>query len=157
VTRDGRLRAATALLALVGVGISGYLLAVRATGGTYVCSTGGCEVVQSSRYAELGGLPVAAIGLVGYLLILAAAALPGDAGRAAGLSLALGGFAFSAYLLYVQLVLVDAVCLWCIASEAVMALLLAAAVARVCGEPATDSGRSRILPRLSRPIIGSKD
>jgi uncharacterized membrane protein len=131
---DPVLRVLTAALALAGAAISGYLVYTRAAGAGYLCPTGGCEVVQSSHYAELHGIPVAAIGLAGFLLMLTAAAVPGEAGKAAGLSLALAGFVFSGYLVYVQLAALDAVCLWCIASDAVLTLLLAVALVRVCGQ-----------------------
>ena len=61
------LRLATAALALAGAAVATYLLVVRATGSSLVCSTGGCEAVQSSPYAELAGVPVALLGLIGFL------------------------------------------------------------------------------------------
>jgi uncharacterized membrane protein len=87
--------------------------------------------VQSSRYAEVLGVPVAVVGLVGYLLILLSSAVPGELGRAAGAAFALTGFGFSMYLLYVQLAVIDAVCLWCVASDGVMTLLVATTLLRV--------------------------
>ena len=52
--------------------------------------------MQNSSYAELAGIPVAVLGLIGYALILASLWLPGDSGRLAGAVLALVGFGFSA-------------------------------------------------------------
>ena len=66
-------RIASAVLASLGAAISAYILYVRETNGSLVCSTGGCETVQSSSYAELLGLPVAALGLAGFVVLLAAA------------------------------------------------------------------------------------
>ena len=74
------LRLASAVLAAAGAAITGYLLYVRQTGGTLACATGGCETVQSSSYAEVLGVPVAGIGLLGFLGLLAAA-LPTASGR----------------------------------------------------------------------------
>ena len=61
---EDALRLASAVIAVLGAVITAYLLYVRQTGGALACSTGGCETVQSSSYAEVLGLPVAALGLV---------------------------------------------------------------------------------------------
>lgn len=121
---ETRLRTAIALLALVGTGIAAYLAYIRYTGGTYACTTGGCELVQSSRYSEVAGVPVAVIGLVGYLVILAAAFVRGEPGAAVGAALTVIGFVFAAYLIYVQWALIDAFCMWCLTSDVVMFVLL---------------------------------
>lgn len=125
------LRLAVAGLSLVGAGIAAYLVFIRYTGGTLACTTGGCETVQSSEYAEVLGVPVAVIGLAGFLLILASALVPGEVGAAAGAALALAGISFSVYLVYVQVALIDAICQWCIASDAVMVPLFAATALRL--------------------------
>ena len=49
------LRVAGAVLATIGAAITAYLLYARWTGGSLVCSTGGCETVQASRYSEVLG------------------------------------------------------------------------------------------------------
>ena len=79
------LRRATAILALAGIAIAGYLTWVHYNGLEPVCvgGGGGCEKVQTSRWAELGGIPVAVIGLAGYVAILATLALPEDLGAPA--------------------------------------------------------------------------
>jgi uncharacterized membrane protein len=59
---DRSLRIAVALLALVGAGIAGYLTYARYAHVSIACSTGGCETVQSSEYAEIVGLEVASLG-----------------------------------------------------------------------------------------------
>ncbi len=92
-----------------------------------MCTTGGCEVVQSSEYAKVAGVPVALVGLVGYLALLATALSRAPEAAAVAVALALGGLGFAAYLLYVQLAVLDAVCIWCVASDVVMALLATAA------------------------------
>jgi uncharacterized membrane protein len=125
------LRLATTLLAIAGLGIAAYLTYVRYAGAAIACSTGGCEKVQSSSYAELAGVPVAVIGLAGYALILATAFLSGEVGALAAAALTLGGFAFAVYLVYVQLGVIDAVCQWCIANDVVMAALVAVSLLRV--------------------------
>lgn len=118
------LRLATALLALAGMGIAAYLTYVHYSGAAIACSTGGCEKVQTSSYAELAGIPVAVIGLVGYFLILLTAFVAGEVGAVAAVALTLGGFAFAVYLIYVQVALIDALCIWCLASDAVLGVLV---------------------------------
>ncbi len=128
---DARLRAAIATLALAGVGITAYLTYARYADVQLVCATGGCETVQQSEYSKVLGMPVAVLGLVGYLAILATAFAPAGLGAPIGAALSVGGLAFSLYLLYVQLAVIDAICQWCVASDGVMTLLAAACVARL--------------------------
>ena len=94
-----------------------------------------CERVQSSRYAELAGVPVALVGLIGYLAILGSLAIPGEAGRLATASLAFAGLAFSGYLTYVELFEIEAVCQWCVASAVVITLIAVLASVRVWRAP----------------------
>jgi uncharacterized membrane protein len=124
---DRRLRIAVAALALAGVGVAGYLTWVHYADLEPICGGGGggCEKVQSSDYAELAGIPVALLGLIGYLAILGSLALPGDTGRFTGALLALAGFGFSAWLTYVELFEIDAICQWCVASAVLMTALAA--------------------------------
>jgi uncharacterized membrane protein len=127
------LRRATAGLALLGIAIAGYLTWVHYAGLDPVCvgGGGGCERVQSSRWAELAGVPVAVLGLAGYVAILASLALPEDQGALAATFLALVGFGFSAWLTYVEIVKIDAICQWCVASAVVMTALALVSVARL--------------------------
>ncbi|HEU4449556.1 MAG TPA: vitamin K epoxide reductase family protein [Gaiellaceae bacterium] len=143
------LRIATGALALVGAGIAGYLTLARFSGVTLACTTGGCETVQSSAYAELLGVPVALLGLGGYAAILATALVAGELARLAGAVLALAGVAFGAYLLLVQVAVIGALCQWCLASDAVMALLAVAAVGRLAPESV-----AALVSRLARPTAG---
>jgi uncharacterized membrane protein len=123
-------------LPLAGVGVTLYLLYARATHTQLACTTGGCETVQESRYAELAGIPVAALGLAGYLAILATTFVRAEAGRAAAVALSLSALAFSGYLLAVQLFVLHAICLWCVASDAIVLLIAIVAVGDAISEPA---------------------
>jgi uncharacterized membrane protein len=126
-------RRLTAVLAFVGLAISGYLTWVHYAGLDPVCvgGGGGCERVQSSRWAELAGVPVAVLGLAGYLAILASLALREDQGSLAAAFLSLVGFGFSAWLTYVEIAKIDAICQWCVASAVVMTALAIVSVARL--------------------------
>jgi uncharacterized membrane protein len=127
------LRRVTAVLALVGIGIAGYLTWVHYAGLEPVCvgGGGGCERVQSSRWAELAGIPVAVLGLAGYVAILASLALPEEPGGLVAAFLSLVGFGFSGWLTYVEIVKIDAICQWCVASAVIMTALALVSVARV--------------------------
>jgi uncharacterized membrane protein len=127
------LRRATAILALIGIAIAGYLTWVHYAGLNPVCvgGSGGCERVQSSRWAELAGIPVAVLGLGGYVVILGTLALPEEPGALAAAFLSLVGFGFSCWLTYVEIAKIDAICQWCVASAVVMTALALVSVARV--------------------------
>ena len=130
---ERRLRTAVGLLSLLGFGIAAYLTYLRYAGGSPYCIAGGggCEQVQESEYAKLAGIPVAVLGLVAYAALLVTALVPGPVAAAAGAGIALAGVAFSAWLLYAQLALIDAVCQWCVANDVVIALVAVAAVWRL--------------------------
>jgi uncharacterized membrane protein len=123
-------RTAIAILALVGACIAGYLLYERYTGGTILCTSGGCETVQHSRYARVAGVPVALIGLAGYVGLFASALVRGEVARAAGVMLAVCAVLFGAYLLVVQVVAIHAICIWCVASDMVVTLIALLTLAR---------------------------
>jgi uncharacterized membrane protein len=127
------LRIATAVLALVGLGIAGYLTWIHYAGLQPFCvgGGGGCERVQTSRWADLGGVPVAVLGLAGYLAMLATLALPEDLGRSAAAFVALVGLGFSAWLTYVEIAKIHAICQWCVASAVVMTLLAVVSITRL--------------------------
>ena len=135
---DGALRLAAALLALAGIAISLYLTITWYDDSIPVCvgGSGGCEKVQTSDYADWAGVPVALVGAIGYALILASLAVPGDSGRMVGVLLGLVGIGFSAYLTYLELFVIDAICQWCVASAVVMTVLAAVMVARFLRAPA---------------------
>jgi uncharacterized membrane protein len=122
---DRRLRLTIAALALAGVAVAAYLTWVHYEDAKPFCVAGGggCERVQTSEYAELAGIPVAVLGLVGYVLILASVWVRGDAGLVAAATLALVGFGFSAYLTYREVFTIDAICQWCVVSAVLMTAL----------------------------------
>jgi uncharacterized membrane protein len=124
---DRRLVIAIAALGAAGLAIAGYLTYVHYAGIEPLCVAGGggCERVQTSDYADLVGIPVALLGLIGYAGILASLLVPGDSGKLIGAVLALSGFGFSVYLTYRELFTIDAICQWCVASAIVMTAIAA--------------------------------
>ncbi len=126
-----RLRAAAIATAAVGVVVAGYLTFVHYADLQPVCAGGGggCERVQSSEQSELAGLPVALIGLLNYVVIAIALLIDTDRTRTLAAALALVGFGFSAYLTYVELFVIHAICQWCLANAAIATVLAALMVA----------------------------
>jgi len=125
--REGRtLRVVLGVLAAAGVLISAYLTWVHFAGIIPACAggSGGCETVQSSRYATILGAPVSVLGLLGYTGLLYSAVLRGDVGVYLGFLLALVGTLFSAYLTYLEVFTIRALCQWCLASAALMVAAL---------------------------------
>jgi uncharacterized membrane protein len=128
-------RAAIAAAALVGAGIAAYLTYVHYAHVSPICTTGGCETVQKSKYAELAGVPVAVLGLAAYVVVLATALVRGLAAAFAGVLVALIGVAFSGYLLWAQLDPIGAICQWCLGNDVVILVVAALGVMRVLTEP----------------------
>ncbi len=124
-------RMAIAVLALVGLLMSVYLLLYKlGFYGELVCGTGACEAVQTSEHAILLGLPVAGWGVAWYAAVFVLAFLSvqqayQEATWPARLIflLAAGGVAFSGYLTYLELFVINAICRWCVASADVTLLI----------------------------------
>lgn len=121
-------RMVSATLALGGLILSLYLTLWRyGFLGPLQCGTGGCELVQTSEWASLFGVPVALIGLLGYAGLLGVS-LWGLSGSWAErpepttwlLGLSASGVAFTAYLTYLEAFVIHAWCRWCLGSAAII-------------------------------------
>jgi uncharacterized membrane protein len=151
------LHRALVVLALVGVGIAGYLTYVHYRGLAPICAIDqGCEKVQSSRYAKVGGVPVPVIGLIGYVAILAALFVRGEWARLATAGMAIGGFAFSVYLTSLELFQIHAICQWCVGSAIVMTAIALLATIRAVRAPDDEldqvlESRGGLLDREAEP------
>jgi uncharacterized membrane protein len=135
---DRALRTAGLVLAVLGIGIAGYLVYVHYADIDPVCNIAhGCHKVQTSDYAKLAGIPVALLGLLGYVTLLGALLVPqGEAARMVAALVALVGFGFSMYLTYRELFTIDAICQWCVASAILMTGLAIICTVRLLREPA---------------------
>ena len=142
---DARLRTAGLALSLCGVALAGYLTWVHYADVQAVCVGGGgsCERVQTSEYSELAGVPVALVGLVGYLALLGAFVVCRDEAVAAAAFLGIAGLGFSAYRTYVELFTLEAICQWCVASAVLMTAIAAVATARFLRAPRLESEAMR--------------
>lgn len=98
-----------------------------------ICTaSGGCEKVQESEYAVIAGVPVAVLGLVFWVLVAGLVLRDTDTARIVVAALGIAGLAFSAYLVALQLFVIDAICIWCIVNDlALVPLLAVAALVRV--------------------------
>jgi uncharacterized membrane protein len=132
-----RRRIALTVLGLVGLAIASYLTYAHYAGVTPICTgSGSCEKVQTSRYADVFGVPVALIGLVSYVGLLATVALGSAAARASAVVIGVAGAAFSGYLTFLELFKIDAVCQWCVGSAVVMTAIAVIAITDSLGEAA---------------------
>ena len=123
---DRTLRLAAALVAALGIGVAAYLTWAHYSGSQVACiAGGGCETVQESSYAEIAEVPVALIGLLGYGSILALILWDAPVARLGAASLAFVGLLFSGYLLVLQLFVIDALCMWCVANDVLISPALA--------------------------------
>jgi uncharacterized membrane protein len=120
-------------LAGVGFAISAYLTWAHLGGTAPVCvgGSGGCEAVQTSRYSEVSGVPVAALGLLAYAALIVAALRRGEKAALFAAFVALTGTLYSAYLTYLELFVIRAICQWCVANAVVVAACLGATLLRL--------------------------
>lgn len=132
------LRITLLVLTVLGLVVASYVTYVHYAGIKPACTAGeSCTKVQTSRYAELAGVPVALIGLIGYVAILASLLAPeGETTRFATAALTLGGFAFSVYLTYREVFSIHAICEECLSSAIVMTIMVCLSVWRFLrGDP----------------------
>ncbi|MCA9858569.1 MAG: vitamin K epoxide reductase family protein [Thermomicrobiales bacterium] len=115
-----RLTAISLGLALAGIAVSAYLTLVHYRDDLLVCAVSGCHTVQKSPYAELAGIPVAALGLGMFALIVLLGALRrarpdlSDNLTLAIFAIVLAGSVFAIYLTWLELFVIDAICQWCV-------------------------------------------
>jgi uncharacterized membrane protein len=129
-------------LAILGTLVSIYMTIFKLTENSKMClGNGGCTVVNSSRYSEVSGIPVALIGVGGYLVILAVLFFENrmkvliQNGTLIVFGLALVGFLFTIYLVYAELALIHALCPFCITSQITMTILFILSVIRLVRQP----------------------
>lgn len=133
---DRALRYTLSALLLAGLAISAYLTYTHYADVAPICTIGrSCEKVQQSDYALILGVPVALLGLIGDLAILAAIWVRREIALYAAFGLALVGVGFSVYLTYLELFVIHAICQWCVAHAVVITLVLALVTYWVLRQP----------------------
>lgn len=124
-----RLSIASIVLALVGVGISGYLTYVHFNMDALVCAGGGCEIVQQSQYSEIMGIPIAVMGLLMFIAVIALVIVRERMVNYAYLAnagimlLLVSSLLYFAYLTYLEMNVIHAWCQWCVATSIVTLVL----------------------------------
>ncbi len=127
------LRITMLVLTVLGVALASYLTYIHYAGIKPLCGTngGGCEIVQTSKYSTLVGVPVALIGLLGYIAILGSLLVPeSERSRLATVAFTVVGFGFSAYLTYRELFSIHHICEYCVSSAVIVTILMCLSVWR---------------------------
>ncbi len=127
------------ILSLVGFFVASYLWAHNlGLTGPIVCGVGDCATVQASQYATIGPIPVAAIGVLGYVALMVLSFLGlqpphRESRRIGGLMLAGSavGTAFSAYLTYLEAAVIEAWCQYCVVSAILITLIFLACLPEI--------------------------
>ena len=128
-------------LGFIGLLDSAYLTWIKLSNTEAYCAgIGQCDVVNSSEYAEIFGFPIALLGLGAYVIILILHWMEdkenviGENALSGILGLTFVGVLYSAYLTYIELFVLHAVCLYCVVSAVVILLMSAIAVRRFLQE-----------------------
>lgn len=131
-----------ALFCLLGLADATYLTILALTGETAACGgQTGCFEVLGSAYSKVGGIPVAAFGVLGYFSAFTCATFAAfNYSRARKFFALMVGLLFGAtlWLLYVQMFLLHAFCRYCLFSAAIAFLLMGLVVASPSPRPSQD-------------------
>ncbi len=139
---DKRLTQLSIALTIIGLFVSIYMTIYKITSNESMCvGSKDCSVVNASRYSEVNGIPVAVIGVAGYLALLAVQWLerkPGffqQNGTMIFFALSVTGFLFTVYLVFLEVALIKAYCPFCITSQVAMTLIFIISVIRLIKQP----------------------
>ncbi|MCB0118755.1 MAG: vitamin K epoxide reductase family protein [Anaerolineales bacterium] len=129
---------ASLALVIVGLLVSIYMTIFKLSGNDGMClGSGDCSTVNASRFSEVNGIPVAVFGIIGYTAILIIHLFEKrnsfleQNGTLLIFGMALTGFLFTLWLIYVELVLLKAICPFCVTSQVAMTLVFIIAVVRL--------------------------
>jgi len=129
---------ASVALSVIGLAVSIYMTVFKLSGNDGMClGSGDCSTVNASIFSEVNGIPVAVFGIIGYTAILAVHFFenrnPFFKNNATLMifGMALTGFLFTLWLVYVELVLLKAICPFCVTSQIAMTLVFIIAVVRL--------------------------
>jgi uncharacterized membrane protein len=133
------LRLVTIAFAVIGLIDSVYLTWIKFAHQESRCivGLGDCFSVNTSRYSTFYGVPVAVFGMIGYLAILALLLLESRKGFweanavLAEFGVALFGVLFSAYLTFLEIVVIHAICPYCVLSAFSMLVIFALSIVRL--------------------------
>ena len=141
---EKRLSQLAIILTVIGLLVSIYMTIYKITSNDSMCiGSGDCKTVNASRYAEVYGIPVAVLGIIGYSAILAVLLLQRRSevgfvqqnGALLFFGLSLTGFLFTLYLIFVEVALIRAYCPFCITSQTAMTLIFIISVIYLVRQP----------------------
>jgi uncharacterized membrane protein len=139
---DKWLYRASVALVVLGLLVSIYMTVYKVTSNDSMClGSGDCSTVNASRYSEVNGIPVAIIGVLGYLAILATHYFENrnrffkQNSTLMIFGMALTGFIFTVWLIYVEIALLKALCPFCVTSQTAMTIIFIIAVMRLIRQP----------------------
>ena len=148
------------VITLLAIVLTSYLTYIHYEGLNPVCSLGqSCIKVQTSIWSKLAGVPVALIGLLGYIGILGALLLPDrEETRLTLVGMTLTGFGFSLYLTYREIFSIKAICEECATSAVFITVLFICAVIRyIQGPPVVSSSTEELDPEpASAPVVAGR-
>ena len=129
-------------LVVIGLIVSIYMTIYKATSNDALClGSGDCSTVNASRYSEVYGIPVATVGIAGYFAILLVFWYERrdkffeKNGPMLSFGLALTGFLFTVYLIYVEFAILHAFCPFCLTSQAAMTIIFIISIIRLVRQP----------------------
>jgi uncharacterized membrane protein len=113
------------LFGIIGMAVAGYLTYVHYNEDALVCTVGGCETVQQSQYSTMFGVPIAIFGLLMFLTVTLLAVvrltdrgpIPSDVATIISWTLLLTSLLYYAYLTYIEIWELEAICQWCVISS----------------------------------------
>lgn len=129
-------------LSLCGLCLSSYLAWVYLHNQAPVCTiTHGCATVARSHWARPMGIPMPVFGLLGYAALFVSACTRGERARTVGMVLTVFAIVISLTLTYLEINVIHAICIWCMASAVCAACHVVVNSTRyVRGEPALVRG-----------------
>lgn len=130
------------VLAVIGLLVATYMTIYKWTNNEAMClGSGDCGTVNASRYADVNGIPVALIGVLGYAGILGMLFFENrmdflrQNGTLLTFGLALTGFLFTVWLIYAEIFLIKALCPFCVTSQTVMTIIFILSIIRLARQP----------------------
>lgn len=134
------------VLAVIGLLVATYMTVYKWTNNNAMClGSGDCGTVNASKYSEVNGIPVALIGFLGYASIFGVLILEKrkvfmaeffeENATLLTFGLALTGFLFTLWLIYVEVALIKALCPFCLTSQVVMTIIFILSIIRLVRQP----------------------
>ena len=130
------------ILVVIGLIVSVYMTIYKATSNDALClGSGDCSTVNASRYSEVYGIPVASVGIAGYFAIMLIHWYERrdkffeKQGPILVFGMALTGFLFTVYLIYIEFAVLKAYCPFCLASQTAMTIIFFISIIRLVRQP----------------------